>query len=186
MLILASNSPRRKELLTMLGYEFVVIPSDCDENTDITEPCVLVKELSRRKAKAVLCDDADTVIGSDTVVAINGKILGKPKDKNDAVNMLRLLSGKTHTVYTGVCVLQKDREISDTISCDVTFKAMTEKEIINYVECLEPMDKAGAYGIQGKGSAFVQRINGDYFAVVGFPCCYVNTVLNQLGIYPTK
>ena len=186
MLILASNSPRRKELLAMLGYEFVVKPSDCDENTDITEPALLVKELSRRKAKAVLCDDEDTVIGSDTVVAINGSILGKPKDKNDAVNMLRLLSGKTHTVYTGVCVLQKDREISDTISCDVTFKAMTEKEIINYVECLEPMDKAGAYGIQGKGSAFVQRINGDYFAVVGFPCCYVNTVLNQLGIYPTK
>ena len=186
VLILASNSPRRKELLSMLGYEFVVRPSNCDENTDITEPHVLVKELAKRKAKAVSFNDTDTVIGSDTVVAIGGKILGKPKDKNDAINMLRLLSGKTHTVYTGVCILQKNCEISETISCDVTFKTMTEKEIIDYVDSLEPMDKAGSYAIQGKGSAFVEKINGDYFAVVGFPCCYVNTVLNQLGIYPNK
>ena len=184
MLILASNSPRRKELLSMLGYEFVVKASDCDESTDIAEPAELVKELSLRKAKAVKIGAEDTIIGSDTVVAINGKILGKPKDENDAADMLRILSGKTHTVYTGVTVIQNGTIITDAISCDVTFKEMTETEISNYIKTNEPMDKAGAYAVQGKGSAFVEKLNGDYFAVVGFPCCFVNTVLNKLGIFP--
>ena len=184
MLILASNSPRRKELLSMLGYEFVVKASDCDESTNITEPAELVKELSLRKAKSLKVNAEDTVIGSDTVVAINGKILGKPVDENDAAEMLKTLSGKTHTVYTGVTVIQNDIVITEAISCDVTFKEMTETEILNYVKTKEPMDKAGAYAVQGKGSAFVEKLNGDYFAVVGFPCCYVNTVLNKLGIFP--
>ena len=184
MLILASNSPRRRELLSMLGYDFVVKASDCDETTDITDPCELVKELSLRKAKAVeVCED-DTVIGSDTVVAIDGEILGKPVNEEDAAKMLRTLSGKTHTVYTGVTVLQGNIEITDAITCDVIFKEMTETEISNYIKTKEPMDKAGAYAVQGKGSAFVERLNGDYFAVVGFPCCYVNKVLNKLGIFP--
>lgn len=186
MLILASNSPRRKELLSMLGYEFVVKSSDCDETTNITEPSSLVKELSLRKAKAINFNKDDTVIGSDTVVAIDGKILGKPTDQNDAINMLKMLSGKTHTVYTGVTIINNITKITECISCDVTFKNMTDKEISTYVESGEPMDKAGAYGIQGKGSAFVEKINGDYFAVVGFPCCYVNSVLNKLGIFPIK
>lgn len=184
MLILASNSPRRKELLSMLGYEFVVKASDCDENTDIKEPELLVKELSLRKARAVEANNEDTVIGSDTVVAINGKILGKPKDEKDAAKMLKMLSGKTHTVYTGVTVLQKDTEITKAVSCDVTFKEMTDVEISSYIKTGEPMDKAGAYGIQSKGSAYIEKINGDYFAVVGFPCCYVNNILNKLGIFP--
>ena len=186
MLILASNSPRRKELLSMLGYEFVVKAANCDENTDIKEPSLLVKELSKRKALAIEADKNDTVIGSDTVVAINDKILGKPKDEKAAAKMLKMLSGKTHTVYTGVTVLQNGKEITDVVSCDVTFKEMTETEILNYIKTGEPMDKAGAYAIQGKGSAFVEKINGDYFAVVGFPCCYVNNVLNKLGLYPKK
>ena len=134
MLILASNSPRRKELLSMLGYEFVVKASDCDESTDITEPAELVKELSLRKAKAVKVGAEDTVIGSDTVVAINGKILGKPVDENDAAEMLKMLSNKTHTVYTGVTVIQNDMQITEVISCDVTFKKMTETEILNYIK----------------------------------------------------
>lgn len=184
MLILASNSPRRKELLDMLGYEFVVKASDCDETTNITDPAELVKELSKRKAKAIDFSEEDTVIGSDTVVAIDGEILGKPIDEDDAAKMLRMLSGKTHTVYTGVTVLQNGTEITDAIACDVTFKEMTEMEILNYIKTKEPMDKAGAYAVQGKGSAFVEKLNGDYFAVVGFPCCYVNTVLNKLGIFP--
>ena len=184
MLILASNSPRRKEILSMLGYEFVVKASDCDESTDITEPAELVKELSLRKAKAVKVGAEDTVIGSDTVVAINGKILGKPVDENDAAEMLKMLSNKTHTVYTGITVIQNDMQITEVVSCDVTFKEMTETEILNYIKTKEPMDKAGAYAVQGKGSAFVEKLNGDYFAVVGFPCCYVNTVLNKLGIFP--
>jgi len=186
MLILASNSPRRKELLAMLGFEFVVKASDCDESTNLTNPAELVKELSKRKAKAIETSAEDTVIGSDTVVAINGNILGKPVDENDAFNMLKLLSGNTHTVYTGVTVLQNGIEIIDAVSCEVTFKDMTDDEIIGYIKTGEPMDKAGAYAIQGKGSAFVQKINGDYFAVVGFPCCYINSVLNKLGIFPKK
>ena len=184
MLILASNSPRRKELLDMLGYEFVVRASDCDETTNITDPAEFVKELSKRKAKAIDFSEEDTVIGFDTVVAIDGKILGKPIDEDDAAKMLRMLSGKTHTVYTGVTVLQNGTEITDAIACDVTFKEMTEMEILNYIKTKEPMDKAGAYAVQGKGSAFVEKLNGDYFAVVGFPCCYVNTILNKLGIFP--
>lgn len=184
MLILASNSPRRKELLGMLGYDFEVRPSDCDETTDICDPAKLVKELSKRKAHAVARTADDTVIGSDTVVAIGSVILGKPKNEANAVKMLRMLSGKTHTVYTGITVIKGNTVITDAVPCDVTFKALSEKEINDYVACGEPMDKAGAYGIQGKGSAFVEKINGDYFAVVGFPCCYVNTVLNKLGIYP--
>lgn len=186
MLILASNSPRRKELLSMLGYEFIVKASDCNEDTDITDPYLLVKELAKRKATGIVRADNDTVIGSDTVVAIDGKILGKPQDAKDAANMLKLLSGKTHTVYTGVSVLQGENEITNVVSCDVTFKKMTDEEISNYVSSGEPMDKAGAYGIQGKGSAYVERISGDYFAVVGFPCCYVNSVLNKLGVFPSK
>lgn len=184
MLILASNSPRRRELLNMLGYEFVVKASDCDETTNITNPAEFVKELSKRKANAIDFSNEDTVIGSDTVVAIDGKILGKPIDEADAFRMLKMLSGKTHTVYTGVTILQKDVEITDVITCDVTFKIMTETEISNYIKTIEPMDKAGAYAVQGKGSAFVEKLNGDYFAVVGFPCCYVNTILNKLGIFP--
>ena len=186
MIILASNSPRRKELLSMLGYEFEIRPSDCDESTDIKNPIELVKELSLRKAYAVNRTAEDTVIGSDTVVAIDGEILGKPIDENDATYMLKMLSGKTHTVYTGVSVLQGETEITDVVSCDVTFKSMTDEEIFNYISSGEPMDKAGAYGIQGKGSAFVEKICGDYFAVVGLPCCYVNSVLNKLGIFPSK
>ena len=186
MLILASNSPRRKELLSMLGYEFEIRASDCDESTDIRDPAELVKELSKRKAHAIERTLCDTVIGSDTVVSVNSKILGKPQDKNDAFNMLKQLSGRTHTVYTGVCIIQGNNEIIEAVSCDVTFKKMTDSEIENYIASGEPMDKAGAYGIQGKGSAYVEKINGDYFAVVGFACCYVNSVLNKLGIFPSK
>lgn len=186
MLILASNSPRRKELLSMLGYEFLVLPSDCDESTNIKNPKKLVKELSYRKAYAVKRDCNDTVIGSDTVVAIGKRILGKPQNEADAFNMLKLLSGKTHTVYTGVTVLNNENVITDCISCRVTFKRMIDKEIKEYIETNEPMDKAGAYGIQGRGSAFVKAVHGDYFAVVGFPCCYIDSILKKIGVFPTK
>ncbi len=184
MLILASNSPRRKELLKMLGYNFIVRASDCDETTDITNPKELVKELSLRKAQSIIHDEDDVVIGSDTVVAINNKILGKPKDKKDAENMLKMLSGNTHTVYTGVTVIKGNLKITECIGCDVYFKPLSQKEIDAYIATEEPMDKAGAYAIQGKGSAFIEKINGDYFTVVGLPCCYLNGVLNSLGIEP--
>ena len=185
MLILASNSPRRKELLEMLGYDFIVRASDCDETTEIKNPNELVKELSLRKALSVTHNENDVIIGSDTVVAINNKILGKPKDKKDAENMLKLLSGNSHTVYTGVTVIKGDLIITECIDCDVYFKPLSQKEIDVYIATGEPMDKAGAYAIQGKGSAFIEKINGDYFTVVGLPCCYLNGVLNSLGLFPT-
>lgn len=186
MLILASNSPRRKELLQMLGYDFEVRPADCDESTRHTDPKRMVKALSKRKAEAVSRDTQDTVIGSDTVVAVRRRILGKPKDEADAFRMLSMLSGRTHTVHTGVTVLQGDRCITKCISCRVIFKRMTDQEIYDYIATKEPMDKAGAYGIQGKASAYISAVHGDYFAVVGFPCCYVDTVLTKLGIKKAK
>lgn len=182
MLILASNSPRRKELLSMLGYTFEVRPADCDESTHLTNPKRVVKELSKRKAKAVACAPTDTIIGSDTVVAIGKKILGKPRDEADAFQMLSLLSGHTHTVHTGVTVLQGERAVTKCISCKVTFKKMTEQEICDYIATKEPMDKAGAYGIQGKASAYISKVHGDYFAVVGFPCSCIDSILSEFGI----
>ncbi len=182
MLILASNSPRRKELLSMLGYTFEVCPADCDESSNIRNPRKLVKELSKRKAQAVIRDSNDVVIGSDTVVAIGNHILGKPKNEFTAIDMLKRLSGRTHKVHTGVTVIKGETVITKCISCKVTFRKLSEKEILDYVATGEPMDKAGAYGIQGKASAFIPKISGDYFAVVGFPCCFVDKTLKALGI----
>lgn len=182
MLILASNSPRRQELLTMLGYTFEVRPSDCDESSNIRNPRKLVEELSKRKAKTVICNSDDVVIGSDTVVAIGRDILGKPKDELDAVNMLQKLSGRTHNVHTGVTIIKDKTVITKSISCKVKFRRLSKKEILDYVSTGEPMDKAGAYGIQGKASAFIPKINGDYFSVVGFPCCFVDKTLQFLEI----
>ena len=186
-LILASQSPRRKELLGLLGLPFEIRASNADEtmapDRDIAEQVALV---SRRKAEATPREENSVVIAADTIVVCDEKRLGKPKNREEAIKMLRLLSGRTHQVMTGMTVLWQDKVYSCTEVTEVTFRPLTDREITRYVDSGDCMDKAGAYGIQGKGSAFVQRINGDYFAVVGFPCCYVNTVLNQLGIYPTK
>ncbi len=183
MIILASNSPRRKELLSMLGYDFEVKPSDCDESSDISEPEQLVKELAYRKAKstALKCDKNDLVIGSDTVVALDGKILGKPQNKDEAAKMLCLLSGKVHTVYTGLSIIYKDKLIKETVSCDVCFRTLNQKEIADYIATGEPMDKAGAYAIQGKGASFIPWIKGDYYSVVGLPCCRLKEILTNFG-----
>ncbi len=184
MIILASNSPRRKELLQMLGYSFQVKGADCDESSDITNPKELVKVLAKRKALAVEKEDSDLVIGSDTVVAVENNILGKPKSQKDAFEMLKALSGKEHFVHTGICITYKDKTVNETVSCKVKFKDLTEKEIDDYIRSGEPMDKAGAYAIQGKGAAFIQWISGDYYSVVGLPCCKVDTVLKKFGFYP--
>ena len=175
--ILASKSPRRREILEMLGVKFEVITSEADESSDITDPYKLVEELSLRKGLAVRDaliaegrDLSDTVIiSADTVVAIDGEILGKPHDEEDARRMLRLYSGRAHEVLSGVCLIKGE---TVAVSHEVTlveFDVMSEEEIRSYVRTNAPYDKAGAYAIQGAASAYIRGIRGDYFNVVGLP-----------------
>ena len=169
--VLASASPRRRELLQKAGVEFTVKVSDADEHIEPdTPPHEAVMLLARQKAQAVAgtCP-GDLVIGADTVVVFGGAILGKPTDKADAVRMLRMLSGQTHTVYTGVCLMCGNAAETFFEQTQVTFYPLTDNEIEAYVATGEPMDKAGAYGIQGRGCTLVQGICGDYFNVVGLP-----------------
>ncbi len=183
--ILASNSPRRKELLGNCGYSFEVKPSDCDEsiNEKLT-PQEAVKELSRRKAMAVLRDYADAVVlGCDTVVAVDGEILGKPADREDAFRMLMSLSGKTHTVVSGVCIADGKRCECFENTTEVEFYALSAQTVNSYLDTLEYSDKAGGYGIQGYGSVLVKGIKGDYFSVMGLPVSQCAAVLASFGIY---
>ena len=186
-IILASKSPRRAEILSNLGVVFTAEPSDVDETVmDGILPCDAVVEISRRKALFALSQHPERdvfVISADTVVTFGKDILGKPKDKNDAVRILTLLSGKTHTVCTGFTLCTKETCVSECVSTKVTFRELSEKEILHYVESGEPMDKAGAYGIQGKGAVFVEGIEGDYFNVVGLPVCrLVSAAKSTFGI----
>lgn len=195
-IILASNSPRRKELLERDGYTFAVMPSDCDEATDIRFPKDMVMELAGRKAENVykkVCADrtgteAETqpfiVIGSDTVVALNGRILGKPVDYDDAYNTLNSLSGQTHNVYTGVSIMYYDGEKCRTKTfyenTEVAFYPMTHEEITGYLATGDPFDKAGSYGIQTQGGLFVKGIKGSYDNVVGLPLSRLYHELNEM------
>lgn len=171
-IILASGSPRRRELLEQIGVKFEIITANGEEVITASDPKEVVKELSMQKAREVAgrCDGT-LIIGADTVVAANGKILGKPKDKEDAVNMLRLIQGNSHEVLTGVTVLmpRTGREICFAEVTKVHVYPMSEAQIQAYVETGEPMDKAGAYGIQGAFAAYVRGIEGDYNNVVGLP-----------------
>ena len=175
MIILASASPRRRELLTMAGIEYTCIPSDAEENVPDGMPAEEVPgHLSRLKAEAVFFKHPeDTVIGSDTIVYIDGMILGKPKDRNEAFEMLRRLSGREHTVFTGVTLLSPGRSETFTSATKVKFYDLTDEEIRSYIATGEPMDKAGAYGIQGYGCILVEKICGDYFTVMGLPIAEV-------------
>ncbi|MDY3919640.1 MAG: Maf family protein [Candidatus Limivivens sp.] len=174
-IILASASPRRRELLAQAGIPFEVITSQAEEVITREAPGEVVMELAEKKAEAVadrIYTDA-IVIGSDTVVAIDGRILGKPVDEEDAARMLRMLSGREHQVYTGVALLigeggswQKKVFYEET---QVEMFPMTEGEICRYIATGEPLDKAGAYGIQGRAAVFVKSIRGDYNTVVGLP-----------------
>lgn len=170
-IILASASPRRRELLTLAGIEYTVVPSACEEILpERITPEKAVQSLAEQKAADVFARfPDDTVIAADTVVALDGNILGKPKDESDAFHMLSSLSGRIHTVYTGVCIMKKDKKELFFSATDVEFYPLTEEEINRYIATGEPMDKAGAYGIQGKGALLVKKINGDYFNVVGLP-----------------
>ena len=174
--ILASGSPRRKELLAQAGFTFTVCPAKGEERTTKTLPCDIVCELSHQKALEIAkAQNAPCyVIGADTIVAFENRILGKPKDNTDAVRMVSMLQGNTHQVYTGVTLIEvcEDkslREKSFYEETNVHVCPMTENEISTYVATGEPLDKAGAYGIQGAFSIYVSGIEGDYFNVVGLP-----------------
>lgn len=184
-IVLASASPRRRELLQNMGLDFEIITSDGAEQVFENElPQDTVKRLSSEKAlnvaKRAPYDDC-IVIGADTVVAIDGKILGKPVDEGDAKRMLTLLSGRTHKVYTGVSVIEttSGERVSDYVETEVKFVNLTERQIEKYVSSGEPMDKAGAYGIQDLGAMLVEKINGDYFNVVGLPVSRLAGILRE-------
>jgi septum formation protein len=177
MLILASQSPRRRELLKIINENFIVKSAEVDETLPqgIT-PENAVLYLSKIKAEPFR-SDGDTVIGADTLVAIDGKILGKPNDENEAIAMLRLLSGREHSVFTGVTILKSDKEKSFFVETKVKFFELSDKMIYDYIKTGEPFDKAGAYGIQGYGCLLVEKIDGDYFNVVGLPVAKLNRLL---------
>lgn len=191
-MVLASKSPRRRELLEMLGAQFEVITSDCDENITGLAPRDLVRELALRKAEAVyerLNDPDAVVIGSDTIVTPDGvKALGKPRDRGDAVRTLTELSGKWHSVCTGIAVIGRaaditSKKIAETVETKVKFLDLTKEECERYADTGEPLDKAGSYGIQGRGGALVEKIDGDYYSVVGLPVSRLRVILrDEFGI----
>lgn len=189
-LILASGSQRRRELMTMCGYDFDIVVSDADEDISELDPEKLVSALALRKASEVYSrvnresDDELVVVGSDTVVSFDGSIIGKPKDERDAVRILTLLSGKTHHVYTGVAVIAAGEVQTECDITEVTFSKLSEAEIEAYVASGEPMDKAGSYGIQGPFGMFVERIKGNYFTVIGMPLPRLYRMLKNVGVLP--
>ena len=184
--ILASGSPRRKEILENISLEFEIMADESDEiMIEGEKPYDTVKRLAMQKAKNIASrvetGENTIVIGADTVVSIDEKILGKPKDEREAKDMLLTLSGRLNTVYTGLAVLetQSGKAVSEFVSTGVKFRSLSEKEIENYIKSGEPMDKAGAYGIQKIGGLFVESINGDYFNVVGLPLCRLGEILSE-------
>ena len=188
-LILASGSPRRRQLLEQIGLTFVVRSSDVDESVSPgLTPAQVVESLSARKGEAVAAEavPGDLVLSADTVVALDGAILGKPRDRAEAEAMLTALSGRTHQVYTGVTLLQDGRRLTEHEVTAVTFRPLSPGEIAAYVSTGEPMDKAGAYGIQGLGALLVERLEGDYFNVMGLPLCRLGEMLAQFGVRPLE
>lgn len=180
--ILASASPRRRELLRLVGIEHVVIPADIDETyLPGEQPASHAERLAREKARALTRPDA-VVIGSDTIVVVDGDVLGKPRDRDHAAAMLRRLSGRAHVVMTGVAVAWGGRIASAVEEVGVTFRRLTDDEIHRYIETGEPMDKAGAYGIQGFGATIVERVDGDYFAVMGLALNRLAGLCRSLGL----
>lgn len=180
MIILASQSPRRQELLKLITSDFEIKVSNVDETLpDKITPKEAVMYLSKIKAEP-FADGDDIVIGADTVVALDGKILGKPKSEENAKEMLRFLSGRTHSVFTGVTLASGIKTKTFAVETKVKFFELTSKEIDAYIKTKEPFDKAGAYGIQGYGSLLVEKIDGDYFNVVGLP---VSTLARELKAF---
>jgi septum formation protein len=184
VLILASGSPRRRELLTQIGVSFTVQPSQATENVPPgTNPVEMVKELALRKAREVAgASPAHWVLGADTIVVLDGQVLGKPADAQDAASMLQRLSGRRHQVLTGVALVGPGGQWVDYAETIVWMRPLTQEEIEAYVATGEPLDKAGAYGIQGRAAAFVPRIEGCYYNVVGLPLALLSQKLHELGI----
>jgi septum formation protein len=184
-IILASASPRRRELLELLGVKNLkIMPADTDETVAAMSPEAEVQAIALEKAKAVAAKSAaaDVVVAADTLVYLEGEALAKPADDSDAFRMLRQLSGARHTVYTGVALVQGNRELTFAEKTDVYFRKLTDAEIHAYIQTGEPMDKAGAYGAQGRGAMFIERIDGDFFNVVGLPLCRLVVMLRRFGI----
>ena len=187
-IILASKSPRRRELLRQIGVEPEIRPSNIDEQVTSQIPEEVVMELSSQKAEDVAAGapDGTLIVGADTVVAVDGRILGKPKSHEEAADMIRMIQGRAHQVYTGVTMIRKEetgsRGRSFAEKTDVLVYPMTEEEIKAYAELDEPMDKAGAYGIQGYAALFVEGIEGDFFNVMGLPVCRLGKLLKEVGV----
>ncbi|MEG1505114.1 MAG: Maf family protein [Lachnospiraceae bacterium] len=186
-IILASGSPRRREILDQVGISYEVRPSQKEEIITNTDPIAVVKELSLMKASDIAENmDNVVIIGADTVVSNHNKILGKPKNEEDAKDMIRNLSGKRHSVFTGVAIIKKENGIETirnfAVETKVFVSHMTEEEICAYVETGEPMDKAGAYAVQGKFAPYIVGLEGDYYNVVGFPIARVYKELKELRI----
>ncbi|MBQ9411525.1 MAG: septum formation protein Maf [Oscillospiraceae bacterium] len=185
-IVLASASPRRRELLQMLGVRNLeIVPARGGEhpNPELA-PAELVTDLSRCKARevALLRSPEELVIAADTVVVLDGAILGKPRDRTDAQRMLTALSGRSHSVYTGFTLILGEREESAAERSLVFFRPLSPEEIARYIDTGEPMDKAGSYGVQGIGSLFVERIEGDFFNVMGLPLCALGKALRRFGV----
>ena len=181
-LILASQSPRRKELLGLFHIPFTVRIADIDETMDPAKaPYDEVARVGLLKAKAVEANAEDVVIAADTIVVCDGRTLGKPHSEEEAAGMLRLLSGRDHQVMTGMTVLRGNTHRSITEVTDIHFRALSENEIARYVASGEPMDKAGAYGIQGGAALFAEKMVGDYYNVMGLPVCRLWQLLSQIA-----
>jgi len=179
-IILASTSPRRRELMDLMGLRYEILAPEGEEVFDpALSPQNLVQHLARQKGENVAArTDGDAlVIAADTVVALGSRILGKPRDRTDAIAMLASLSGRVHSVFTGVCMFGQGKIVVESEETLVHMRPLSETEIAAYVDSGEPMDKAGAYGIQGRASLFIPRIEGDYFNVMGFPVCRIGQML---------
>ena len=184
-IILASKSPRRRELLARMGVEFTVKTSKIDEKMDpFANPADEVARVSLAKAQAVrgTCHPDDIIIGADTIVVCDGLTMGKPRSESEAFSMLRRLSGRDHQVLTGLTVLGGDRTENLTVATTLRFRALSDAEIRNYIATGEPMDKAGAYGIQGLAAMFVVGLDGDYYNVMGLPVCTLAILLRRFGV----
>jgi len=185
-IILASQSPRRRELLGQMGIrEFTIRPAKGEEDMALAlEPRELARKLALDKACEIAVEIGrdELVIAADTIVTLDGQVLGKPRSEEEAFQMLRKLSGKTHVVYTGVAVICNNRVVSEAEGTEVCFRALSEEEIRAYIATGEPMDKAGGYGIQGLGALLVEGIRGDYFNVMGLPVCRLGQILRSFGV----
>ena len=186
-IVLASGSPRRLELLRMIGIEdFRVVPDTHEEEISPgLSPELTVCKIALQKAKNVspLCREDDIIIAADTLVYLDGHPLSKPGCPGEAAQMLMMLSGRQHTVFTGVALLRGSHQTTAAERTDVYFREMSEKEILSYISTGEPMDKAGAYGAQGRGAVFIRRIDGDFFNVMGLPLCRLTIMLRSFGIF---